>query len=120
MRRVMTPPDFQQWLGRFLPEIPNDGSTDWLTPGIVLDPTDGKLVHLDGVNLSRAWNLYAVAGALPPDDMRRQALLGSAEEHAQSGLASVSSEHYEGSHWLASFATYLVSRRWDTDSATRK
>jgi len=112
MRRVMAREAFSRWLGDFLPGIPTDGSADWLSPGIVLDPTDGKLVHLDGVNLSRAWNLRAIAENLPESDQRRQSLLAAADAHGEAGLSSVSSEHYEGSHWLASFATYLTSRRW--------
>lgn len=112
MRRILERSRYAAWLAGFLPGIPLDGGADWLTPGVVLDPTDGKLVHLDGVNLSRAWNLNAIAAALPHDDPRRQALLAAAVRHAENGLASVSSAHYEGSHWLASFATYLTSRRW--------
>jgi hypothetical protein len=111
MRRIMPRAQFDSWLGEFLPGIPIDGSGDWLATGIVKDPTDGKLVHLDGVNLSRAWNLESMAAALPEDDPRRASLLAAAEIHAQAGIANVSGEHYEGSHWLASFATYLVTRR---------
>lgn len=112
MRRVLSQDQFATWLGEFLPEIPVDTDVEWLSPGIVLDPTDGKLVHLDGVNLSRAWNLVAIADALPTSDPRRAALLVASGQHAETGLASVSSEHYEGGHWLASFATYYVSERW--------
>ena len=111
MRRVMSVKDFAAWLEEFLPQIPHDGSSDWLQPGVVKDPTDGKLVHLDGVNLSRAWNLENIAAALPPEDPRRPALEASARVHATAGIATVSAEHYEGSHWLASFATYLVTKR---------
>jgi hypothetical protein len=111
MRRVLPPADFPAWLDGFLPNIPRDGSGDWLAVGIVNDPSDGKLVHLDGVNLSRAWNLRNIADALPAADSRRPALLRAAEIHAEAGIASVSAEHYEGGHWLASFATYLVTRR---------
>jgi len=111
MRRLMGKKDFAAWLDRFLPTIPRDGSADWLTPGIVKDPTDGKLVHLDGINLSRAWNLENIAAALPEDDPRRRALKAAADVHAEAGIANISSENYEGSHWLASFATYLVTKR---------
>jgi hypothetical protein len=111
MRRILPPADFPGWLDRFLPQIPNDGSGHWLAVGIVNDPSDGKLVHLDGVNLSRAWNLRNIADALPATDPRRPSLLRAAEIHAEAGIASVSAEHYEGGHWLASFATYLVTRR---------
>ncbi|WP_429911446.1 DUF2891 domain-containing protein [Glycocaulis sp.] len=109
MRRVMSRAEFSDWLAAFMPQIPEDGSADWISPGVVLDPTDGKLVHLDGFNLSRAWNLDAIAARLPEGDARIASLLAAAAEHREAGVASVSDEHYEGSHWLASFATYLVT-----------
>jgi hypothetical protein len=109
MRRVIAPDAFPRWLSGFMPGIPEDGSADWIRPGVVLDPTDGKLVHLDGFNLSRAWNLDAIAAALPEDDPRIPSLRAAAAEHRAEGLAAVSDAHYEGSHWLASFATYLVT-----------
>ncbi|MEM6653938.1 MAG: DUF2891 family protein, partial [Pseudomonadota bacterium] len=87
------------------------GASDWLAPGIVLDPSDGKLVHLDGVNLSRAWALEGIASALPSDDARIAALQAAADLHREVGIAAVSEEHYSGSHWLASFATYLTTQR---------
>ncbi len=111
MRRILPPTEFSDWLTTFIPNIPKDGSGDWLEPGIVKDASDGKLVHLDGVNLSRAWNLYNIAMALPLDDPRRPALVKSARLHQEVGIAAVSDEHYSGSHWLASFATYLVTAR---------
>ena len=111
MRRVMTSDDFAKWLTDFLPQIPTDGSANWLLPGVVLDPSDGKLVHLDGVNLSRAWALDGIASALPEGDPRITALLAAEEVHKQTGIAAVSDEHYSGSHWLGSFATYLETRR---------
>jgi len=111
MRRIMRREDFAAWLTAFLPLIPQDGRGDWLAPGVVLDPSDGKLVHLDGLNLSRAWAMEGIAAALPEADPRRPALLASAALHKESGVASVSEEHYAGSHWLASFATYLETRR---------
>ncbi len=111
MRRVLDGPAFSDWLTRFLPQIPIDGRASWLAPGIVLDATDGKLVHLDGVNSSRAWNLYNVARALPADDPRIPALVAAARVHQEAGVAAVSDEHYAGSHWLASFATYLMTDR---------
>ncbi len=111
MRRVLSQDEFADWLDRFLPQIPEDGSKDWLEPGVVLDPSDGKLVHLDGVNLSRAWALDGIASALPENDLRRPSLSAAAEVHREVGVAAVSDEHYSGSHWLASFATYLTTRR---------
>ncbi|MCI5048361.1 MAG: DUF2891 domain-containing protein [Aquisalinus sp.] len=111
MRRVLSPQDFSVWLSAFLPQIPVDGSSDWLAPGIVLDASDGKLVHLDGVNLSRAWALEGIASALPDGDVRKPALMASSVLHREVGIEAVSDEHYSGSHWLASFATYLTTRR---------
>lgn len=111
MRRIMAKDEFSNWLSAFMPQIPLDGSSDWLSPGMVKDASDGKLVHLDGVNLSRAWNLENLAAALPEDDKRRASLLAAADVHKQHGLASVSGEHYSGGHWLASFATYLMTKR---------
>ena len=111
MRRVLSEAEFSDWFSAFMPDVPTDGSADWLAPGIVKDATDGKLVHLDGVNSSRAWNLYNIARALPPSDPRRASLIAAAKTHADTGVAAVSDEHYSGSHWLASFATYLMTDR---------
>ena len=111
MRRIWSTETFSDWLTRFLPDIPTDGSADWLEPAVVLDASDGKLVHLDGVNSSRAWNLYAIARALPKGDPRIPSLVAAADAHSELGVAAVSDEHYSGSHWLASFATYLLTDR---------
>jgi hypothetical protein len=110
-RRMLSPVAFAEWLGTFLPGIPRDGRGDWLAPGVVTDPTDGKLAHLDGLNLSRAWMLEGIAAALPSADSRIPALRAAAAAHRESGLRSVTGEHYEGGHWLGSFATYLVTGR---------
>jgi hypothetical protein len=111
MRRMMSAEDFAAWLTAFMPDIPVDGRADWLPLAVVTDPTDGKLAHLDGLNISRAWMLEGIASGLPPNDPRESALLGSAATHKNSGLASVTGEHYEGGHWLGSFATYLQTAR---------
>ena len=110
VRRVQAPDAFAEWLGRFLPEVPTDGAM-WLQPAVVSDPTDGKLVHLDGLNLSRAWMLDGIAAGLPETDPRRAALVAAAAAHRAAGLAAVSGAHYEGGHWLGTFATYLVTQR---------
>jgi hypothetical protein len=115
MRRILDRERFAAWLDGFLPRIPRNGAGDWLATGIVIDPSDGKLVHLDGVNLSRAWNLENIAFALPENDPRQASLLEAARIHSKQGVANVSGEHYEGSHWLASFATYLVTKRGQQD-----
>ena len=111
MRRIMSSDEYAAWLAAFMPEIPTDGSADWLAIGVVTDPGDGKLAHLDGLNISRAWMLEGMASGLPADDQRKAALLGAAQVHRVSGLASVTGEHYEGGHWLGSFATYLQTSR---------
>ena len=111
MRRILPPDEFATWLLGFLPRIPSDASADWLPIGVVTDRTDGKLAHLDGLNLSRAWMLEGIAAGLPVADPRRRALMAAAHANATSGLASVTGEHYEGGHWLGSFATYLTTRR---------
>ncbi len=111
MRRIMTDTEYAAWLKTFMPDIPTDGSAGWLAIGVVTDPGDGKLAHLDGLNISRAWMLEGMAAGLPENDDRRAALLGAAKVHRASGLASVTGEHYEGGHWLGSFATYLQTAR---------
>jgi hypothetical protein len=111
MRRVLAPEPYAAWLEAFLPGLPLDGSADWLPVGIVTDRTDPKLAHLDGLNLSRAWMLEGMAAGLPETDQRRAALLAAAAEHRAAALPHVTGEHYEGGHWLGSFATYLVTGR---------
>jgi Protein of unknown function (DUF2891) len=111
MRRVLSRDEFPHWLTTFLPQIPRDGSAAWLKPAVVVDPTDPKLAHLDGLNLSRAWMLEGIASALPPSDPRLSALRATAKAHSDAGLAHVTGEHYEGGHWLGSFAVYLTTQR---------
>jgi hypothetical protein len=111
MRRVLDGKAFARWLEALLPDLPRDGSSAWLEPGVVTDPTDGKLAHLDGLNLSRAWMLEGIAAGLPEGDTRRAGLLAVARVHRESGLRSVTGEHYEGGHWLGTFAVYLVTER---------
>jgi Protein of unknown function (DUF2891) len=111
MRRVQPPAEFATWLRAFLPDLPRDGSTGWLAPGIVTDPTDPKLAHLDGLNLSRAWMLEGIASGLPKADQRQAGLRAATAIHRAAGLRSVTGEHYEGGHWLGTFAVYLVTGR---------
>ena len=84
---------------------------DWLPVAISPDPSDPKLAHLDGLNLSRAWMLEGIVSGLPADDPRQAALTAAADAHRRAGLAAVTGAHYEGGHWLGSFAVYLVTRR---------
>lgn len=111
MRRVLEPKDFADWLRHFLPQIPSHGANSWLQPGKSTDPSDPKLAHIDGLNLSRAWMLEGIASGLPKNDPRLGALETCAAAHKSAGLAAVTGEHYEGGHWLGSFAVYLVTRR---------
>ena len=88
-----------------------EAGRSWLPPGEVTDRADPKLAHLDGLNLSRAWMLEGIVRGLPPNDRRRPALLAAARAHRDAALPAVTGEHYEGGHWLGSFATYLTTRR---------
>ncbi len=111
MRRVLSPNDFADWLRQFLPQLPNNGSATWLQPEKSTDPSDPKLAHIDGLNLSRAWMQEGIASGLPRTDRRLAALEKSAAAHRSAGLAAVTGAHYEGGHWLGSFAVYLDTRR---------
>ncbi len=111
MRRILPPTGYAAWLGGFLPSIPIDGSSAWLKPEVVPDPSDPKLAHLDGLNLSRAWMLEGIASGLPAGDPRIASLKTVANAHRDAGLAAVTGEHYEGGHWLGSFAVYLTTGR---------
>ncbi len=108
MRRILPPAEYAPWLSAFLPPVQSPG---WIVPAVVTDPSDGKLAHLDGLNLSRAWMLEGIAAGLPPDDARLPALRAAAAAHRDSGLAAVTGAHYEGGHWLGSSATYLMTGR---------
>jgi hypothetical protein len=111
MRRVLPPAEFAKWLKEFLSQIPTTAKADWLPVAVSPDPSDPKLAHLDGLNLSRAWMLEGIISALPANDLRRPALAAAAEVHRRAGLAAVTGAHYEGGHWLGSFAVYLTTQR---------
>jgi len=111
MRRVLSAPEFAKWLKKFMPQIPSTPTADWLPVTVSPDPSDPKLAHLDGLNLSRAWMLEGIISVLATDDPRRPALAAAAEAHRRAGLAAVTGEHYEGGHWLGSFAVYLTTQR---------
>jgi hypothetical protein len=109
MRRVMSKGEFADWFHHFLPDTTRGEPKALLQPAIVTDRTDPKLVHLDGLNLSRAWCMRSIAFALPENDPARKVLAQSAAAHAQAALVHVASGNYEGEHWLASFAVYLLT-----------
>ena len=100
-------------------QIPTSGDGKWLQPVMSPDPSDPKLAHLDGLNLSRAWMLEAIAAGLPKSDKRLAAIRATANAHRGAGLAAVTGEHYEGGHWLGSFAVYLVTKRGISNTRVR-
>lgn len=109
MARILPREEYKKWLGKFLPEIPKNGKTDWLNPAIVTDRSDPKLAHLDGLNLSRAWMLNKMAEGVGHSDKRYLSLLNSAVVHGRAALPHVTGEHYEGGHWLGTFAMYYLT-----------
>jgi hypothetical protein len=112
MRRVLAPAELATWLHGFLPR---GLSPSLRQPAVVSDRSDPKLAHFDGLNLSRAWCLRAIANALPAtvpatpaDEALRAEVRAAAAAHATEGLAHVATGDYMGEHWLASFAVYLL------------
>ena len=102
MRKVYSPNVFKTWLSTFLPSILR--SNFKLAPALVGDRTDGKLVHLDGLNFSRAWCLYGIAETLP----EYAHLTIIANDHFNSSIDNVIDDHYAGAHWLGTFAIYAL------------
>jgi hypothetical protein len=109
MRRVLPTDEFARWLTLFLPDLKENSKSKLLDPVLVSDVTDGKLVHLAGLDLSRAWCMQGIASGLPREDLRIQILRRSASEHARAGFGYVFSGHYEGEHWLGTFAVYALT-----------
>jgi hypothetical protein len=107
MARLLDGAEFAGWFARFLPRLAQGGPSALMTPAEVSDRTDGRIVHLDGVNLSRAWCLRGIAARLPEGDARRAAMLEAAGRHVATSLPHVDG-HYMGSHWLASFAVLAL------------
>jgi len=102
MRRVLNKQEFDVWIGEFLPRLKNEDFH--LKPGIVSDRSDGKLVHLDGLNFSRAWVMYGLALQYPDYSH----LISVANEHVNHSLPNLIGDSYEGGHWLGSFAIYAL------------
>ena len=107
MRRVLPPERFLPWFDCFLPGLAASRPDALFRPAVVTDRSDGKIAHLDGLNLSRAWCWRSLAGALAPDDARRAVMLRAAEAHLGAALPHVAGE-YMGEHWLASFAVLAL------------
>jgi len=108
LRRVLPQGEFLEWLEAFLPRLATQLTDGTIAPVVVTDPTDGKLVHLAGLNLHRAWCMRSVAQALPAEHALRVPLQASAEAHLVAGLQYINSGHYEGDHWLATFGLYAI------------
>ncbi len=102
MRKILPAASFTSWLKKFMPQLFSRNLK--IKPGEVRDRTDGKLVHLDGLNLSRAWCLKGIAAVT-----KNKRLLELANQHLEAALPQVASGNYEGEHWLASFAVYALT-----------
>ena len=109
MRRILTKPQFSQWLDDFFPELADGKCGNLLSPVSVSDVNDGHLVHLAGLNLNRAWTMGGILSVLEPDDPSAKTLAAAKETHSKAGQAYVFSGSYEGEHWLATFAIYQLT-----------
>jgi hypothetical protein len=111
MRRCLGPSEYAGWLTGFLPAAGSPELARWLVPVVSPDRADGKLAHLDGLNLSRAWMLDGVVSALRGGHPLARPLAAASIAHRDAGLASLAGGHWMGTHWLASYAMYLGTRR---------
>ena len=107
LRHLLPAAEFASWFARFLPRLAAGEPATLFRPAVASDRTDGKLAHLDGLNLSRAWCWRALAGALPPGDGARPRIAAAIEAHLAASLPSLA-VHYMGEHWLATFATLAL------------
>ena len=108
MRRVLDAATFAEWLAAFLPRLPEAHPPALFTPAIVTDRNDAQLVHLDGLNLSRAWCFRGIAKALPASDPRVAVASAAAQRHRAAGWEGLASDAFVGAHWLASFAALAL------------
>jgi hypothetical protein len=109
MRRVEAPGAFAAWLDVFLPDFGARRPETLFTPALVADRADPQIVHLDGLNLSRAWCFRGIAASLPAGDSRADVAMDAASVHLAAGLTGIDSVDYVGSHWLATFATLALT-----------
>lgn len=109
MSRLLDPDLFPAWLDAFLPGMASAEPRSFFTTAIVTDPTDGQIAHLTGLNLSRASSFVRISGALRDGDSRIPAMLSAASAHAGASLPAVTGSDYMVEHWLAAFATLLLS-----------
>jgi len=109
MRRILDVSEFPDWLARFLPGIERREPRTLFSPAVVSNRSDPYIVHLDGLNLSRAWCWRAIGCALPRDDPRATIATAAADAHRAAGMAGVTSGEYVGDHWLATFAVLALT-----------
>lgn len=109
MRRVLSPQEFARWFDAYLPAMRDGQPANLMTIAVVTDRSDPQLGHLDGLNLSRAWAMRSIAAALPSGSRAGAFLAAAAHTHATDALQHVATGHYEGEHWLASFAVFLLT-----------
>ncbi len=107
MRRLLPKGRFLPWFDRFLPRLASREPRPLFTPAITSDRNDGKIAHLDGLNLSRAWCFRALAAALPADDPRGAVMQTAADAHLAVSLPHLATD-YMGEHWLSSFALLAI------------
>ncbi len=112
MRRALPVEAFASWFDRFLPRLAQGEPATLFRPALPSDRTDGRIVHLDGLNLSRAWCWRELAATLAEGDVRRPTALAAAAAHLAAGLPYVRGD-YMGEHWLASFAVLALDDQAD-------
>ena len=111
MSRVLDSNTYEKWLEAYLPGAIRGKPKNLFTPAPVSDRSDPKIVHLDGLNLSRAWCMFRVSASLPDNNPVKQTLYDSGIRHAEATLPHIASGNYEGEHWLASFVVYMYSSK---------
>ena len=107
MRRLLPATGFADWFDAFLPRLAQGEPATLFRPVVASDRSDGRIAHLDGLNLSRAWCWSSVAAALPQADPRREMMRAAARRHVEASLDAVSGD-YMGEHWLATFAALAL------------
>lgn len=109
MRRVLNQENFTKWFDKYLPGVADGEPQNLFEPATVGDRSDPKIVHLDGLNISRAWCMFSIANTLPDDHPAKEILFIAGKRHASDALPNITSGNYEGEHWLASFAVYMFT-----------
>jgi hypothetical protein len=109
MAHLLPPEGFVSWLDAFLPRLAEGEPAALFTPAVVSDASDGQIAHLHGLNASRAWCWRRLAEALPPGDVRIEQALDAAQVHAAAALPHVAGDDYMVEHWLAAYATLLLT-----------